>query len=113
MTQLYWDNFADEVVTDPDTIAPPERYVRIHCGSDVFIEKWAVDDNDGVYQSLYHYLDIAYSQHDCENGFVNAIRRNMEERYIVHLSYMTDWTVPKEHYKKMKDSLEDRNETDS
>lgn len=37
----------------------------------------------------------------------------MEERYKVHLIYMTDWTVPKEHYKKMEDSLEDVNEIDN
>ena len=40
MTQLYYDNFADEVVTEIDEFAPPERYIRVHCGSDVFIEKW-------------------------------------------------------------------------
>ena len=106
MTQLYYDNFADEVVTEIDEIAPPERYIRIHCGSDVFIEKWVVDGEGGNYQCLYHYLDIVYSPHDRENGVVNAIRRNMEERYNVHLIYITDWTVPEEHYKKMKGAAE-------
>ena len=105
MTQLYWDTFADEVVTEIDTIAPPERYVRVHCGSDVFIEKWSVGGAGGGYQSLYHYLDIAYTPADREKGLVNEIRCDREKQYKVHLACMTDWTVPKEHYKKMRDSL--------
>lgn len=113
MTQLYWDNFADEVVTEIDTTAPPERYVRIHCGSTIFKEKWSVGGADGSYQCLYHHLDIAYTPVDRENGLVNAIRHDLEEQYKVHLSYMTDWTVPITHYKKMKDSLENKNEIDN
>ena len=107
MTQSYWDNFADEVVTEIDPIAPPERYIRVHCGSDVFIEKWSVSDVGGSYQSLYHYLDVAYTPMDREKGLVNAIRHDLEEQYKVHLACMTDWAVPEDHYKKMKDSLED------
>lgn len=106
MTQLYYDNFADEVVTEIDEIAPPERYIRIHCGSDVFIEKWAVGDAGGSYQCLYPYLDIAYTSFDRKNGFDYSIRRIMEEKHNVQLRYITDWTVPKEHYKKMKGGTE-------
>ena len=63
LTQLYWDNFADEVVTEIDAIAPPERYVRVHCGSDVFIEQWFVGDD--------RYLDVAYTVFDRKvNGFL-------------------------------------------
>ena len=98
MTQLYYDNFADEVVTEIDEIAPPERYIRIHCGSDVFIEKWFVGQGK--------YLDIAYTPFDRENGLVNAIRQSVAEEYKANLLYMTDWTVTAEHYKKMESSLE-------
>jgi hypothetical protein len=108
MKQIYWDNFADEVVTEIDTIAPPERYVRIHCGSTIFKEKWSVDGAGGNYQCLYHYLDIAYTPEERENRLVSAIRHNMEDRHKVHLVCMTDWTVPITHYKKMENSLGDK-----
>ena len=97
MMQLYYDNFADEVVTEIDEIAPSERYIRVHCGSDVFIEKWSVGDNK--------YLDIAYTPFDRKNGFEYSIRRTMEENHNVRLQYITDWTVPKEHYKKMEKAV--------
>lgn len=108
MKQLYWDNFADEIVTEIDTIAPPERYVRVHCGSTIFKEKWSVSGDSGSYQCLYPYLDIAYTPEERENGLVAGIRRNMEEQYKVHLACMTDWTVPITHYKKMENSLGDK-----
>lgn len=97
MKQLYWDNFANEVVTEIDAIAPPERYIWVHCGSTIFNEKWLIDKNK--------YLDIAYTLTERENGLVPIIRRNIEERYKAHLIYMTDWTVPTTHYKKMEDSM--------
>ncbi len=105
MAQLYYDNFADEVVTEIDEIAPPERYIRVHCGSDVFIEKWAVDSGSGNYTCLYHYLEVAYTSADRENGLVAGIRHDMEDKYKVHLTYMTDWTVTPEHYKKMEKAV--------
>ena len=105
MSQLYYDNFAYKVVTDTDEIAPPERYIRVHCGCDVFIEKWCVGDN--------RYLDIAYTPFDRKNHFDYSIRNTMEKNHNVRLQYITDWTVPEEHYKKMLDSLGEENETDN
>lgn len=101
MTQLYYDNFEDEVVTKIDEIAPPERYIRVHCGSDVFIEKWFVGNNK--------YLDITYTQFDRKNGLVYSIRRTIEENHNIHLQYITDWTVTAEHYKKMKKAVLNEN----
>ena len=100
MTQLYWDNFDGRVVTEINEIAPPERYIRVHCGSDIFIEKWFVGADK--------YLDIAYTSFDRKNGFDHSIRRVMEEHHNVQLQYITDWTVPEEHYKKMEKAM--RNE---
>ena len=99
MTQLYYDNFANEVVTEIDDIAPPERYIKVHCGTDVFIEKWSVGNG--------RYLDIAYTQKERELGLVYGIRKNMQERYNVSLSYIAEWTVTKEHYEKMKGGEEE------
>lgn len=93
MRQLYYDNFDNEVVTEIDEIAPPERYIRVHCGNDVFIEKWFVGDNK--------FIDVAYTQFDRKNGFDNSIRRAIAENHNVQLGYITDWTVTKEHYNKM------------
>lgn len=91
--QLYYDNFTGEVVTEIDEFAPPERYIRVHRGSDVFIEKWFVGNDK--------YLDIAYTPFDRENGLVHSIRMSMEKKHNVQLKFITDWTVTKEHYKKM------------
>lgn len=93
MSQLYYDSFADEVVTEIDEITPPERYIRVHRGCDVFIEKWCVGDG--------RYLDIAYTPFDRKNHFDYSIRNTMEKNHNVRLQYITDWTVPEEHYKKM------------
>lgn len=101
-TQLYYDNFTGEVTRKIDEIAPPERYIRVHCGSGVFIEKWFVGDD--------RYLDIAYTSFDRKNGFVYSIRRVMEEKHNVRLLYMTDWTVTKEHYKKIKEAENESND---
>lgn len=98
MTQLYYDTFADEVVTEIDTIAPPERYIRVYCGNNgTFKEKWIVGSNK--------YLDIAYTSRDRKNGLVNSIRRSVADRYNARLQYITEWTVPPDHYKKMKESI--------
>lgn len=97
MTQLFYDTFADEVVTEIDEFAPPERYIRVHCGSDIFIEKWFVGNNK--------YLDIAYTPFDRKNGFDHSVRRVMEEIHNVQLQYITDWTVTAEHYKKMRKAV--------
>ena len=106
MTQLYYDNFANTVVTEIDEIAPPERYIKVHCGSDIFIEKWTVDGVGGNYQCLYHYLEITYTSIDRKSGSEYSIRRTMEEKHNVRLRYMTDWTVPEEHYKKMEKAVQ-------
>ena len=99
--QLYYDTFADEVVTEIDEIAPPERYIRVHCGStNVFTEKWFVGDNK--------FLDVSYTQLKRKQGFVGFIRREMEKKHNVTLRYITDWTVTTEHYNKMKEMLGDR-----
>lgn len=98
MTQLYYDTFADEVVTDINEFAPPERYIRVHCGSDVFIEKWSVGNGK--------FLNIVYTRFDREQGFVYLIRREQAEKHNVNLQFITDWTVTSEHYKKMKGSEE-------
>lgn len=102
MTQLYYDSFADEVVTKIDEFAPPERYIRVHCGSDIFIEKWFVGNDK--------YLDIAYTPVDRKDGFDCSIRRIAERSHNVQLQYITDWTVTEEHYKKMEKAV--RNEVD-
>ena len=104
MTQLYYDNFADKVVTEIDNIAPPERYIKVHCGSDIFIEKWFVGLSDNKHWKG-KYLNIAYTPFDRENGFVHSIRRTIEKNHNAQLQYMTDWTVTAEHYKKMESSL--------
>lgn len=93
----YYDTFSDEVVTEIDTIAPPERYIKIHEGSDVFIEKWFLGDNK--------YLDVAYTPYDRAHGFDVSIRNCLEINHEVSLLYMTDWTVTKEHYKKVVASV--------
>lgn len=100
MTQLYYDNFTNEVTTVIEEIAPPERYIRVHCGSceGVFIEKWSVENN--------RFIDVAYTRIDRKQGFVNGIRRTIAEKNNVSLHYMTDWTVPEYHYMKMKQALE-------
>lgn len=98
-TQLYFDNFTGEVTRKIDEIAPPERYIRVHCGNDVFIEKWYVGGNE--------FIDVAYTPFDRKNGFDYLRRRATEENYNVRLLYMTDWTVTKEHYKKMKEAEND------
>lgn len=97
MTQLYYDTFSDEVVTDIDEIAPPERYIRVHCGNNVFIEKWFVGNKK--------FIDVAYTPFDRKNGFDYSIRRTMEEDHNVQLQYMTDWTVSEDHYKKMEKAV--------
>lgn len=97
-TQLYYDNFTGEVTRKIDEIAPPERYIRVHCGNDMFIEKWSVGDN--------RFIDVAYTPFDRKEGFVYSIRKAMEEKHNVRLSYMTDWTVTEEHYKKMEEAVE-------
>lgn len=100
MTQLYYDVFADEVVTDIDEIAPPERYIRIHCGIDnIFIEKWSVGNGS--------FLDIAYTQFDRDQAVENLIRRFVAGTHNVRLQYITDWTVPPEHYKNMQEAEND------
>lgn len=103
-TQIYWDNFANEVVTEIEDIAPPERYIRLYCGniSDVFIEKWYIDSNK--------YVDVAYSTFARNNGYVWMTRKEVEEFNKIRLSYIVNWTVPEEHYKKLMASLEDRND---
>lgn len=97
MTQLYYDTFADEVVTDIDEISPPERYIRVHCGNDVFIEKWFVGNNN--------FIEVAYTAFDRKNGFDYPIRRSIEENHNVRLRYITDWTVTEGHYKKMQGAI--------
>lgn len=97
MTQLYYDTFTGEVVTEIEVIAPPERYIRVHCGDNVFIEKWSV--GNGMF------IDIAYTSFDRKNGFDYKIRSATEEKHNVRLRYMTDWTVPEEHYKKMEKAV--------
>lgn len=97
MSQLYYDVFANEVVSDIDEIAPPERYIRVHCGaSDVFIEKWSVGNGK--------FLNIAYTRSDRGLGMENEIRRCVAEIHNASLQYITDWTVPPEHYKKMQEA---------
>lgn len=91
--QLYYDTFADKVVTDINEIAPPERYIRVHCGKDVFIERWYVGDG--------RFVDIAYMSYDRKQGLVHSIHRAIEKKHDVSLLYMTDWTVSKEYYKRM------------
>lgn len=98
MTQLYYDNFTDEVVAKIDEMAPPERFIKIHCGNDVFIEKWCVGGNKRI--------NVAYTQFDRKQGFVDSIRKTVAENHNVRLLYITDWTVTTEHYKKMKERLE-------
>lgn len=99
MISLYYDNFADEVVTDIDEIAPPERYIRVHCGNNVFIEKWFVGNDE--------FIDIAYTPFDRKNGLVYSIRSAIEENHSVRLQYITDWTVTADHYKKMRGAVND------
>ena len=98
MAQLYYDTFADEVVTEIDTIAPPERYIWVYCGKvGAFKERWSIGNSK--------YLDIAYTSADRENGLVDSIRQSVADNYKVNLGYITDWIVPPEHYKKMKESI--------
>jgi len=97
--EYYWDCFEEEVTTTIEDIAPPERYIRLHQGeTDVFIERWYVGN--------YSFLNVAYSQFDRENGRVYGIRKRVAEENDVTLQYMTDWTVTKEHFKRMMESLE-------
>lgn len=99
MPQLYYDTFANEVVTDTDEIAPPERYIRVHCShvdNGVFIEKWSIGNGK--------FLDIAYTRSDRGLGMENEIRRCVAKIHNANLQYITDWTVPLEHYKKMKEA---------
>lgn len=98
MAQLYYDNFTDEVVTDIDELAPPERYIRVHCGNNMFIEKWFVGNNN--------FIDVTYTPFDRKNGFVYSIRWEIAEKHNVRLQYMTDWTVTEEHYKTMLKEVE-------
>ena len=89
----YYDNFLNAVVTETDPIAPPERYIRVHEGSDIFIEKWFVGNDQ--------YLDIAYTLYDREHGLDHSIRNCIASNHNVSLIYMSDWTVTKQHYKKI------------
>ena len=97
--QLYWDNFADEVITETEDIAPPERYTRLYCGttSDLYVEKWQT--NDG------RYIQVAYGTFARKRGLVWLARKDVEETNNIRLSVLTEWTVPEEHYKKFIDSL--------
>ena len=98
MAQLYYDNFEDIVVDEIDDIAPPERYIRLHCGTSIFIERWTTDNG--------RLLEVAYTKYDRQNGLVYRIRRNQEDRYKVKLVNMVDWFVPKDHYRRCIESME-------
>lgn len=99
MNQIYYDTFTDEVVDYIPTIRPPERYIRIHCGTNTFIEKWFCGNN--------MFLNIAYSDFERKQGFVNQIRTINAEKNNVNLLYITDWTVTEDHYKKMERAVKE------
>lgn len=95
--RLYWDTFADRMITEKDEFAPPERYIAYHCGEDLFIEKWYVGNNQ--------YLEISYTEFDYENGLVGDIRKHLADRNNVKLSRLTEWTIPEKQYRKIQDNL--------
>lgn len=94
---LYWDNFANAVVTDIEEIAPPERYTQVIEGAnETFIEKWSC--GNGLY------LDIAYTKFERKMGLENRKRHIMAEEHGVKLLYIERWTVPKDHYERIKEA---------
>lgn len=95
---IYWDNFANEATTERDVFAPPERYINIHCGDEEYIEKWFVGKT-GL-------LILTYTVEDFRAGKTWDIRTALAEKNDVRLLYMTDWTVPMEHYKKLQRCVE-------
>lgn len=84
MDNYYWDNFANEVTKDIDIIAPPERYTKIHCGDDVFVELWLVRSKIGkpIYFPL---LDIAYTKTERDSGLIYQIRDDASKQHNVTL----------------------------
>lgn len=92
--QLYFDTFSNSCVYKTEDIAPPERYIRVHCGKDIFIEKWRCNNGQ--------YVNVAYTTFERSRGYDGLNRRRVQLNNNVKLSYITDWTVTEEHYKKMK-----------
>lgn len=43
--QMFYDVFAKEYVLDRDEIAPPERYIPIVKGTELYIESWCVNND--------------------------------------------------------------------
>lgn len=80
---MYWDYFKNIYVDKKETIAPPERYLPIICGENMYIETWKVADNQ--------YLDIAYKTRD----EVHSARNAMCNKHNCQLRDMVMWIIPK------------------
>lgn len=86
ITKMYYDAFANEYTLEREEIAPPERYLETLRGDDIYIEKWSI--GNGLF------IDVAYSQYDVDNWYVNKIRHSQEQKHNCILSHMMRWTIP-------------------
>ena len=86
ITKMYYDEFANEYTLEREETAPPERYLETLRGDDVYIENWSI--GNGLF------IEVAYSQYDVDNRYVNRIRHSQEQTYNCRLSRMIRWTIP-------------------
>ena len=100
---MYYDSFADEFCLpsqEDRVIAPPERFLRVYRGVDVFIETWAVSTETNKTGSLR--LDFAYSKEDRMRGWgwIDTLRDSHAQKYNCKLGRMLCWTIPKDMFDK-------------
>lgn len=66
--QMFYDVFAKEYVLDREEIAPPERYIPIFKGTNLYIETWCVNKDP------MERLNIAFFEEDyCDQTTHNMI----------------------------------------
>ena len=96
---MFYDSFTDEFCLpsrEDRIIAPPERYVPVIRGFDIYVETWMVD------HPPLRRLDFAYTKEDREHGWawVEKRRNSLARLYKCTLTQMISWTIPADVFDK-------------
>lgn len=103
--QMFYDVFAKEYVLDREEIAPPERYIPIVRGANLYIESWCVNC---VNHNLQNVLNIAFSENDYLDAAIHSMIVETKCRdYDCMLTRLRDITFPNKKFDEIYNSLKE------
>lgn len=100
VAEIFYDVFAKEYVLDREEIAPPERYMLIVRGTNLYIESWCVN-NDPM-----EILNIAFLEEDyCDPTMHSMIIENTCKKNDCLLTRLRYIIYPSKKFDEIYDSL--------